>query len=208
MVKRVRVRSGLTTLSPSDKMEKVKQVVAAMTNNKNFTTPVPALQDISAAITELGEAHVAFLGGGNGLAENVREKEIKLILLVNQLASYVEIECKGSEAVAASSGLEVISSRPRAPKVFAANNGDLKGQVDLTAPRVSSASYVWQFCKGVLPAEPAVVNGSTWSELIPSSVASLTVHDLVPLETYWFRFATVTRKGQGNWSEPISILVL
>jgi hypothetical protein len=79
MVQRVRVRSGLTNLSTADKIEKVKHVVLAMTNNTSFTTPVPALQDISAATDELQKAHVALLGGDNGLAAAVKEKEILLV---------------------------------------------------------------------------------------------------------------------------------
>jgi hypothetical protein len=49
--------------------------------------------------------------------------------------------------------------------------------------------------------------GKTWTALPSTTDATTTVSGLTPMTTYLFRVCASTRKGQGAWSQAVSVVV-
>ncbi len=82
-------------------------IIAAMTDNTNFTTPVPALSLLSTALTAYRNAlSAAAMGGEADTIFKDQQREALEELLV-PLGLYVELESNGDEAVMLSSGYKV-----------------------------------------------------------------------------------------------------
>jgi hypothetical protein len=60
------------------------------------------------------------------------------------------------------------------------------------------ASYEWQY---------STDGGKTWIAAPVTIQAKTTVAGLVPAATVLFKYRPVTRTGEGNWSEPVSLIV-
>jgi hypothetical protein len=86
---------------------KAKFIVDSMTDNPNFTTPVPALADVTAATT----AYIAALSnaesGGKSQLAIKNQARLQLEELLNKLALYVEAYGKSDEVILLSSGFNL-----------------------------------------------------------------------------------------------------
>jgi hypothetical protein len=66
-------------------------IVTSMTNNAHFTTPVPPLSALSAAVTDLANAETAALARTKGAVALRNEKRTTLVSLLTQLRGYVQV---------------------------------------------------------------------------------------------------------------------
>ena len=114
-----RIKLNIRNLSVPDKVARGRQIVAAMTNNSNFSTPHPALSDVTASLATLEQAHTSLQAAkaevkAKATAEDNAEAKVNQILA--QLAAYVESVAGGDETMITSAGLEtkVAHSAPSA----------------------------------------------------------------------------------------------
>jgi hypothetical protein len=93
-----------------------------------------------------------------------------------------------------------VAARGNKPKpVLGVLPGRVSGSVRLVVKAVAKvASYQWQLSKDA---------GKTWLDLPKTLQAKTTVTQLTPGMTYGFRFRALTRRGVGDWCEPVSYMV-
>jgi hypothetical protein len=180
----------------------VQTVLAAMTNNADFPTPVPALSAVSAALTALQSAEAqASRVKGAVVARN--DKKAALVALMQQLRSYIQTTAdadpENSAAIIKSSGLPVKKVPVHKPRVFTIKPGAVSGSVEMVAASAGRrASYLWGY---------STDGGKTWIEVGPTLQAKTTVAGLPVGTSVQFRYRGVTKAGAADWSQPISVLV-
>src|SRR3984957_5925506 len=180
-----------------------QQIVASMTGNTNFPTPAPALATVTTAVNDFQSAEAGALARTKGAAATRNAKRKALVQLLEQLKTYVQTvadaSASDSEGIIQSAGMGVRKTAVRAPRVFNAVQGDVSGSVKLvTASAGHRAAYNWQY---------SLDGGKTWV-VIPSTLqAKTTVAGLTAGTTVEFRYQALTKTGEGNWSQVVSLLV-
>jgi len=147
-------------------------------------------QNLKAAVAQYQESRAALL-------------QRETLQLLEQLKTYVQTvadaSASDSEGIIQSAGMAVRKTAVRAPRVFNAVQGDVSGSVKLvTASAGHRAAYNWQY---------SLDGGKTWV-VIPSTLqAKTTVAGLTAGTTVEFRYQALTKTGEGNWSQVVSLLV-
>jgi hypothetical protein len=178
-------------------------LVKAMTGNPLFPTPSPTLAVLSQAIADLQNAQTAALARTKGAVITRNEKKIALVTLLQQLKGYVQTTAdanvENGASIIASAGLAVRKSATRAPRVFTARPGKVSGAATLVAASAGHRSaYDWDY---------STDGGKTWV-VVPSTLqARTTVVGLTPGATVVFRYRTVTKTGEGDWSQAVSLII-
>ena len=181
-----------------------KAIVIAMTGNATFPAPLPTLAVIAAAIADLETAEAAARLRTKGAVATRNQKRAALGKLLEQLRGYVQAVADAdpdrAPALIQSAAMNVKKVGLRGKRVFAVQQGRVSGAVMLvTASAGGRASYEWQM---------SVDGGKTWQMLPVTLQAHAPVTGLQPGATYTFRFRAVTRHGEGDWSQPISRIVI
>lgn len=181
-----------------------RAIVLSMTGNAAFPNPQPTLAAIGTAVADLEVAQTAALSRLKGTAQARNQKRDALVKLLELLRAYVQgvadADPEHAAALIHSAAMNVkkLTLRPR--RVFAVRQGKVAGSVTLvTASGGHSASYEWQL---------SADGGKTWQVLPVTLQAHCAVTGLTPGATYVFRTRTVTRTGEGDWSQPITQTVL
>jgi hypothetical protein len=180
-----------------------QSVLAAMTNNAHFPTPVPALAVLAAAITALQSAESAALSRLKGTVVARNDKKAALVALLQQLRGYVQTTAdadpENSAAMIQSSGLAVKKLPAHRPRVFSVKPGAVSGSVEIVAASAARrASYVWGY---------STDGAKTWLESGPTLQAKTTLTGLPVATSVQFRYRSVTKTGAADWSQPVSLLV-
>ncbi len=180
-----------------------QQIVKAMTGNPAFPSPVPALAAVIAAINALQAAQTVAQTRVQGAVITRNEKRTALVLLLDQLAAYIQAQAdaniENGASIIASAGVSVKKPVLRAPRVFDAKAGPVSGTAKLVAPTAGHrASYEWQY---------STDGGKTWVLAPVTLQARTTVVGLAPGATVQFRYRPVTKAGEGDWSQTIVLLV-
>jgi len=103
-----------------------------------------------------------------------------------------------AEAIIVSVGMSVKHPSPRNKPLFQAVNGRVWGQVHLIARWAGDrAVYSWQFGQ----------DGVTWEDAPQTLQARTTLSGLTRGLTYWFRMRVLTKDGEGDFGEPVSLLI-
>jgi hypothetical protein len=180
-----------------------QNIVTRMTGNANFTTPVPALPAVTTACNELQNAETAALARTKGAVAIRNEKRTTLIALLQQLRGYIQSIADGNvengTSIIESSGIAVRKPLVRKPRVFNAVPGAVSGAVKLVAASAGArASYEWEY---------STDGGKTWVTQPVTMQAKTTVSGLTPGASVQFRYKPVTIKGEGDWSQPVTLIV-
>ncbi len=188
---------------PSALIVALRAVIVKGRRSGWLPSPNPVLDRLEAAVDELEKAQVATLSGGKGLAarrnELLEPARAARDAYKGQVQEAVDANPDMALTIIASSGLgsRAASSRRKAPVTV--KPGKVSGSVDIDvkAP-VRDASYLWEFS----------VNGGKSYERAPSTKQSrTTITGLPPGQYVLVRFKVGTRKGEGDWSEPVEVLV-
>jgi hypothetical protein len=84
-------------------------------------------------------------------------------------------------------------------RTFAAKPGHVSGVATVVATSAARrASYEWQY---------SIDGGKTWVTGPATLQAETTVAGLVPGSTVQFKYRAVTKTGEGDWSQPVSLMV-
>jgi len=199
----MRVVLGLTRLSNKEYITMAKAIVVAMTQNPNFPTPSPSLQAIQEAIDAVDKAETAAKTRGEGLASARDAAKRRLAQLLDHLRDYVQGICDASPtdgvALAQSAGMRAKKRPgPRAKPPLSVKDGDISGQVVLTAKSLGGpATYYWQYS----------LDGKTWISIPDTMIARATIAGLTVGQTYAFRFHALTPRGAVDFSQVVSHMV-
>ena len=179
------------------------RIVTCMTGNAAFPSPVPALTEVTTAINSLQNAETAALARTKGAVTTRNEQRAALVALLKHLKAYIQVQADANAENAASiiesAGVAVTKTAVRRPRVFAAKPGTNSGTVELvTAAAGRRASYEWQY---------SADGGKTWVSVPSTLQARTTVTGLTPGSTVEFRFKSVVKAGESDWSAPVSLLV-
>jgi hypothetical protein len=180
-----------------------RAIISAMTNNPSFPDPQPSIATVSAALSALEAAETAVHGRTLGAVAERTGKRRALATLLAQLKAYIQMVADGdaetAESVIRSAGVGVRKAVIRQKQVFAARRGVVSGSVKLTTQSVARrASYEWQY---------SLDAGKTWQTMPVTLQARTTLSGLAPGITATFRSRPVTKAGEGDWSQPVAIIV-
>ncbi len=179
------------------------RIVTAMTGNLAFPTPVPALSAVTAAVNSLQSAEQSALARTKGAVATRNEQRTALVSLLQHLKAYIQVtadaNAENATSIIESAGVAVRKEPVRKPRVFAAKPGANSGTVELvTAAAGRRASYEWQF---------STDGGKTWVSAPSTLQAKTTVTGLTAGTTVAFRFKSVVKAGESDWSAPVALLV-
>lgn len=212
------VKQGLDEMNPGEMAQYGENVVAGMTANANFPTPVPSLAEISSAVSAVRtnltsvEASKAQLSADNAA---VRAGVATLSSLLSGEGNTVQAAADKAEREGVGDPTQIIKSANMGVKADAAPIGNLPAPTGLSATdghddgdinahcnRVKGAvSYVWETCAGENPIAGA------WGGTKVSTASTMMLSGYEVGARIWVRVAAVGAAGQGPWSEPVSLIV-
>jgi hypothetical protein len=122
-----------------------------------------------------------------------------LVRLKGYVQGLADDDPERAEALIESAGMNVKPKGVRAKAPFDVKPGAVSGSVRLVARAVAKeATYEWAW---------STDGGATWRPA-PATLQAKTVLSGLPSDSKcWFRCRPVTRRGEGNWSEPVAFLV-
>jgi acyl dehydratase len=178
-------------------------IVAAMTNNASFPAPVPPLATVTAALAKLDAAETATKTRAQGTVEARNAARVEVVQALHGLKGNVQLAADASPEQAATiiasaaMGLKQTASRNKTN--FAAKPGTTTGSVQLVAKAAARrASYEWQW---------SADGGKNWTTS-PSTLQARTTLAGIPSATVGqFRYRAVTKTGEGDWSQVVTLLV-
>ena len=179
-----------------------ENIIKRMTGNPYFPAPTPALAALTTAIDELRAAEAAALARTKGAATVRNQKRTALVSQLHTLRGYVQTvadaDAANAAAIIESSGLAVRKAPTRHARALAAKPGRISGEATVTAVVAARrASYEWQY---------SADGGKTWITAPTTMQARTTVSGLVPGSTVQFRYRAVTKAGEGDWSQAVSLV--
>jgi hypothetical protein len=174
-----------------------------LTGNPSFPTIVPSLVTLTAAIADLQTAETATLTRLKGAVITRNEKKTALVQLLQQLKGQIQTTAdanvENGASIIASTGVAVKKTVVRAPRGFGAKPGAVTGTAKLlTASAGHRASYEWEY---------STDGGKTWVTTPVTLQAKTTVLGLTAGTTVQFRNRPVTKAGEGNWTQPVTLVV-
>lgn len=189
----------------SDLAIRANTIIEKMTGNPNFTTPTPALEDITVALDEFQQAIEQGHNGGKDRTVVKQAKRLVLEGLLKRLGIYVELNANNDLSVVLNSGFDAWKTPTPGPAVldkpsnFTLMNGPHPGSVKLSVDRIpGAASYMFEY------APSPITEATTWK----SSGGRLRTHifnGLTSGQQYAFRVAGIRdNDAQPLYSDVIS----
>lgn len=183
---------------------KAATIVSKMTDNPNFSSPIPELSSIAQQADvvkdKLTRQQAAFQTYQQMTAELKTEKE-KLMSMLETEAAYVQITSVGDEATILSSGFDIrqkavaIGKLPPAKKLLVFE-GMNEGEVNATWDPVKGArSYLVEMSTDITRPE-------AWVYQTTTTRGKCTLQGLPSGSRIWIRVAPINAAGQGAYSDP------
>jgi hypothetical protein len=178
-------------------------IVKRMTGNPSVPNPTPTLAAVVAAIGELQTAESAAQSRIKGAVVARNDKRMALVGVLQQLRGHIQAIADADPTNAASiiesTGVAVRKTPTRHARSFTAKPGPVSGAAKVVAQVAARrAAYDWHY---------SVDGGKTWIAAPSTLQAKTTVAGLVPGSTVLFRYRAVTKTGEADWSQPVSLMV-
>lgn len=197
------VKLNLQALTIPEKVQKMRQIVTAMTGNANFPTPDPTL----VALGDAADALEAAYNAAQAARETAKQKtdlqdaaNAAANTLLTAEGNYVQSKSGGDLVKIQSAGMDVraeaapIGDLP-APGNVSASEGDHDGEIDIHWNRVRGAkSYVVQYTT-------TPTTAASWVNGPIATKTKATVTGLNSATKYYLRVAAIGAAGQGAYSE-------
>ncbi len=176
---------------------------SALTDNANFPDSAAIVAAINTGYTTLNTTETAVKARTQGTVAVRDVAKANLLTSLHAGKSYVQSKADANlpqgQAIIESSSLAVRKTTIRQKAVFAAKAGAVSGSVDLTAKVVARrSSYEWDW---------SADGGKTWTTLPSTLQAKTTVPNLPVGTNASFRFRAVTKAGEGDWSQIVTLLI-
>lgn len=199
--------SFLNSDSDSQLIVDTNTIITSLTGNASYPTPTPTLAAITTALDAFSTALADAAGGGVTLTATKNDKRDDLTNLLRELASYVQVACKGDLTVLLTSGFPIQKPQRNpigvlpAPVNVAISLGARSGELDAAMPPVFGAAiYNWKL---MAANAPTVVLQTAQTTSASNSFAGLT-----PGTVYVAQVNAVGSAGPSDWSEPVSQMVV
>jgi len=192
--------------SPHEMVTHLHRLASCLDGNSSFPSPRPTVAMIEGAAGALAQANAAAENGGLAAVADRRAKRRDAEFLVDQLLGYVKatvraqaVDADAAAAMILSSGFSLRKSRRGAKPPLAARHGAVSTEVLLVALAVDrTAVYFWEHS----------VDQVTWTAAPTTLKVRTTIGGLVPGQGYYFRFRAQTRKGMGDPSDAVRLMVI
>jgi maltooligosyltrehalose synthase len=198
------VVSNLARLNAIKLVAKGQTVHKYMSGNVYFAKPSVSMDDFAAALQLLEQA-ISNAAYADRAMIAKRDAQATIVAdMLRSLASYVDAEAKGDRDIILSSGFEVRSEptksgEPTAPAKLEVVLGNISGTATFKCKREKNVhTYVGEWKQE---------DATEWQTVL-STGCKIKLEGLMPLTNYTFRIAAVNSKGQSNWSEALTALVL
>lgn len=184
-----------------------QHVIASLTGNKTFPTPDPTLAVVNTAQTVFSAAVAKAVDGTKQDTADKNAKREALVVLLQQLADYVQRISKGEDVSILSSGFDIhkrhepVGPLP-VPNNFKVQVGANKGSIQVSCDAVTNANF-YEFEYTESPA--SVV--SAWIKKTCTK-KQLLIEDLESGKEYSFRVAAAGSNPSRHWSAEVSSFVL
>ena len=203
--KKIRALLGFTRLKDGDLVTRLNAVHDGINGNPNYTTPVVDLAAFKSNIDTLAtDIATAEDGGKKAITAKNKQREI-CIKMLEQVAHYVEANCKDDLATFTSSGLLVASTTRSAPQLLA------QPAIAKVAQKITGQLLVTiQALQGVVSWELRYASlglGNTpgnWTNIALPSTKKTAINNLTPGTTYTFQVRALGRLGYSDWSDPVN----
>ncbi|HEY6460919.1 MAG TPA: fibronectin type III domain-containing protein [Polyangiaceae bacterium] len=176
---------------------------AALVNNPHFPLPDTVIAAFDDALTKYDAAEKATQTRAPGTIAARNAAKVVYVGAVHALKARIQQVADATpeqaEAIITSTTLTVKKTPARTKDAFVARYGVTSGSVEVIARAAAlRASYEWQY---------SVDGAKTWVS-VPNTLQAKTTITLLPVATVVeFRFRATTKSGQGDWSQPTSLLV-
>lgn len=184
----------------------VYAIIACLTGSKSVTNPNPSVATLQGKADALAQANIKARNRAPGAvadrAAKRRDLEDDLNTLVDHVYGVVKTQATDpadATAIILSTGLSVRKQRSVVRSPLLAKHGAVSGEVLLMAAAVASvAMYYWEYS----------ATQTSWSTVPETIQSRVTISGLTPGQTYYFRFRAKTRKGMGDYSDIVKLMVL
>jgi|HubBroStandDraft_2_1064218.scaffolds.fasta_scaffold409531_2 hypothetical protein len=183
--------------------------VAWNANQGQFPNPVIAVAAYLALWQAASAAQQLVQAKAHGAVAARGPKVAAVLNAAEQFRAYVESLCvnltsEQAAALAAAGGMQLAALPVHKKPALQANRGAVSGAVVLIANALLLAGgsrgrrcFNWQ----------SSTDGKNWVSLPSTPDAITTVSGLTPLTAYLFRVSVSTTKGEGAWSQAVSVVV-
>lgn len=182
-------------------------IVAAMTGNENYPTPVPTLAAIATALAAFIAAIAAAADGGRRLTALKKAGRADLVVLLRQLASYVALTCGNDMPTLISSGFPVqkptrvpVGPLPQPFTPFVKHGANSGSVFAGTSPVNGASTYNWRVALATTPAVFVQQKQTTSSRAV--------IDGLTPGERYLVQVSAVGAAGPSNYSSAGELIVI
>ena len=189
--------SFLTTDSDALLITDTGGIITALTGNADYPTLAAVQASLDAFVTAVADA----ANGGVTLTSIKNDKRAALVALLRELASYVQVACKGDLTILLSSGFPIQKPQRQpigvlpAPTGLTVSLGSRTGELSASATPVPGAAiYNWRVTTA---AQPNVLVQSA-----QTTAASNVFDGLTPGVVYNVQANAVGSAGPSDWSDP------
>lgn len=184
-----------------------KSILIAMTDNPSYLQPEPTLPVVQTALDGLVVSVADAANGGVVLTALKNDRRAALVALLRQLASYVQVACKGDLTVLLTSNFPI--QKPQrspigvlpAPNIIAVTLGSRSGELNANAsPITGAAIYNWRLSAANAPT--VVV------QTAQTTAASNVFDNLTPGVIYNVEANVVGSAGPSDWSDAVPLMVV
>lgn len=201
-----RVLMNFNRYSDGDFESKTHTIIANMTGNAYFPTPVPTVADVTTAANDYSNALIEAKTGNRSAIAEKNSKRDELTGLLRIWANMVNYSANGDVVKLLTSGFDLSKeSTPviiTKPENLSIENGISSGELKVSVNAVKGAvSYLHEYTT-----DETLAPGS-WVSTASSSCKIL-FSNLVPGSKYYCRVGVVGRKGQMVYSDAVSRIVV
>ena len=187
-----------------DFITRARVINVALLGNKSFPNPTPSLDVLADDIAALEDAETKAATRAKGAAA-LRDAKLKKVQDdLTQLRGYVQsvvaanVNPVDAASMIASAAMHVRKPMTRNTPPISAKNADISGRVILATKSLGpSVVYSWEYS----------LDQAKWSPIPDTMRARTELSGLASACTYSFRFRALTRAGQQDYSQVVSLLV-
>ena len=200
-----RVALSFTRKVDTDLIAFVKNVIALMTNNVQYPEPSPTLTVITTSVNAFEKAVHEALDGGKIIIAKRNAARVELVVLMKQLAAYVQGHCDEDLLALISSGFEAV----RAPSPVGMLPAPTNPRLSLTD---KSGELLFRCDRGKNALNYSLQTAPTatgpWTDEALSTSTRVLIGGLSPGETLWARACANGSAGASEWSVPTTAMAV
>lgn len=204
-MKKLKVLLDFIKLAVAEKIAFYRNVIAKLTDNATFPTPIVPLTEAKAAVDKMEVSYLASKDGSHTAIATLRADEEAVDKIFHKEATYVDSVSDGDESKILSSGFHASKQPDSIQKpVLAVEDGPNSGSVKLVARAVPKAgAYIWQYSKDTLPTDE-----SGWKLAGTGTRSFFELTGLTVAAKYYFRMAAVTTEGTTDFCSPVMKVIV